>query len=288
MSIKSLRTSGAAAMGGAVLLAGLVVGASIALADDTNEPRVVTEGETLDECGRHLRENFHLLRGQLDEIVEELGLDLDQIREQIAEGDTLAEIAEGAGIDLDSLLNEARNKALEHIDDRVAAGDMTEEQADAIRERIEDFDPNEFNFDFKSRAMPRLGGLFGDLLPDIDLSELRDKLESGVALDEALEELDVDVEGLLEQVRAAALSHIDELVTDGIITQERADELKEMIEDFELGEGLPFGPRGFHFEFDGDRFGGFDFDGFRGPHRHGRGFFGDGNDANVENARFSA
>lgn len=293
MSVKTLRTSVAAAMGGAVLLAGLVVGASIALADDPEpleEPVVTTESEPVEERGRQLEQRFHMFRGQLGEIVDELGIDLDQIRQQIADGATLDEIIAGAGIDLDEFLNDARDKLLDSIDERVTAGDMTEDQADAIKERLESFDLGEFNFDLGRRFgdIPRLGGFFGDLVPDVDLSELRDRIESGMTLDEALAEFGVDVEGMLEEARDSALSHIDEMVTDGTIAQERADQLKERIEGFDLGEGFPFGPRGFHFEFDCDRFEDFDLDSFRGQHRHGRGFFSDGaDDIDAESALFS-
>jgi polyhydroxyalkanoate synthesis regulator phasin len=304
MNKNTVRTSFAAAMGGAVLLAGLLVGASIALADDadTTVPETTTEGDAVERCHDFFRDRAQMFGGNLEELADELGSTLDELRNQLTEGSTLGDIAADAGIDLDEILAELREEALAAVDEKVSSGDLTQEEGDRIKERIESFEPGEFSFGdgFRGhlpegfhfgRGFGDFRGFFGDLDLDIDLSELREALESGLSLDEALENAGIDLDSAIADAQASALAHLDELVADGTITQDRADQLKEMIESFEPGDGLPFGERGFRFDFGGFDFEGFDFDfeGFpfdRFDGHRGHGFFGGGPDdgANAEGA----
>jgi polyhydroxyalkanoate synthesis regulator phasin len=265
-------------MGGAVLLAGLLVGASFALAQETEEPEVAVAGDALDRGFHLFREGAHMVRGHLDRIAEELGTTPEELRDQLADGATLEEIATAAGVDLDALFEELRLEALVAVDQQVAEGSLTEEQADRIKERIESFEPGEGFFGghrgFRG-GLPGLGGFFGDL--DLDMEELRELMESGMSLDEALDSMGVDLDALVAEATAEALAHIDELVAEGNLTEEQADRIKERIESFELGDGLPFGLGGFRFPPDG----------FGHHHGPGLGFFGD-EGANVEEALLDA
>lgn len=287
MNKNTLRTGVAAAMGGAVLVAGLLVGVSFAVADEGDEPEATVEDKSADRCRGHLR-------GLVGEIADELGVDLDEIKSQLRDGATLEDLVDDLDIDLDGVVESAKDRVLAELEERVSAGDLSEERADGIRERIESFDLDELPS--PREGLERLRRGFGDMRGfghfdfdwEIDPGELREKLESGLSLDEALGDLGVDLEEMLEDARAAAVDRIDDLVEEGVISQERADQLKEMITSFEMGEGFPFGPHGFHFDFDGFDF---DFERFRGPHGHHRGFgfFGDRNDdANAEGASSSA
>lgn len=242
MNAKSLRTGVAAAMGGAVLMAGLLVGASLALADDTEQQDTTTE-QARGECDGFIKDRIHRMAGGLDDLAGELGISLEEIRDQLGEGATLEEIAEDLGVDLDAAFAKLRDASLAEIDERVAAGELTQEQGDAIKDRIESFEPGDRAFGPRlDRGMLNFRGFLGDL--EFDRDELHDLLEAGMAMDEALEDLGVDVDTLVEEAIANANAHIDELVADGRISQEQADEMKERLESFEIGEGLRFGPRG--------------------------------------------
>ena len=291
MDTKTLRTTVAAAMGGAVLVAGLFVGASLAVADDTDEPEVTVEDKSADRCRGHLH-------GLLGDLADEFDIDLDEIKTQIRDGATLEELAGDLGVDLDAALESIKDRMLAELDERVAAGDISEERADDIRERIESFNLDELP---APRGFEGFGRGFGDMRGfdgfdfgldfDFDLSELREKLESGLSPDEALAELGIDVDEMLEDARSKALERIEDLVADGVLSQERAEQLEEMIDSFELGEGFPFGGPGFRFDLDLEGFDGFDFERFHEWHGHERGFgfFGDRNDdADAEGASFSA
>jgi hypothetical protein len=301
MNIKNLRTGMAAAMGGAVLLAGLMVGASLAFAQESEEPE--------DAAGASA--------------IEEITADLLN--------------------DIDPLVDQIKDRVLLALDEAAAAEIMTEEQAKALKEGIEGFElPDEFplpmhrfgldeglNLDgdcFRFRFGPegaeadgdcpdfklpegfpfgpeglefegRPFGFFGDEFDgfledlDVDLDGLLERLGSGMNLEESLADLDIDLELLLSDARIDATKELDKLVEDGKITQERADSIKEMLEGIDLSEGLPFGLRDFEFDF-GDfniegfdfenfDFGEFDFDGFHGPRGHGHSFDFFGNDGST-------
>lgn len=247
MNMKRLRTGVAAATGGAVLVGGLLLGASIAMAQSSDQPTTSDElsaTEDPTDTGTDGVRRPGVCR-HLEDIADELGIDLEELRQQLEDGAPLKDLLEDAGIDPDSLLEDVRR----------------------FRGELGDRLP------FPGRRW------LGDLELDIDLDELREKIESGLTLDEALTELGVDVAGLVEDAREAALEHVDELLAQDVITAERAAELKERIESFELGEGLPFGPR-FHFDFEG-----FDGPGFPRHHGNGFGFFDDdeaGTDSSAE------
>lgn len=303
MNAKRLRTSVAAAMGGAVLLAGLLVGASFALAQETEEPEIAVEGDTLTRGFHLFREGARMLGGGLERIAEELGTTPDELWAQLGEGATLEDIATAAGVDLDAILEQVHQEALAEIDQQVEDGNLTQEQADSIKERIESHNPGDGfmsglrgprgfrggppeDFDGEGRLFGGMrgpggfGGFFGDLDLGVDLAELGDLLKSGMTLDEALDSLGVDLDALVADATELALAHIDELVAEGKMTQDQADQIKERIEGIDLTDGFPFGLRGLNFDCD------LDMDGFGSHHGNGFGFFGDEgvDDTNAEEA----
>ncbi|MDX2343709.1 MAG: hypothetical protein QNL12_08280, partial [Acidimicrobiia bacterium] len=180
MNINTLRTSVAAAMGGAVLLAGLLFGASFALAEETDEPEITVEGDTMERGFHSFRDGARKFGGNLEAIAAELGTTLDELKDQVAAGATLEEIATNAGVDLNALFEQLRTDALAAIDQQVADGNLTQSQADSMKERIESFDPeNVFSFGPRGeRGDGHLfggsGGFLGDLGLDFDLAELGD------------------------------------------------------------------------------------------------------------------
>ena len=246
-----------------MLLAGIVAGASIAVADDATDQDATLGSRPLRHVVEGINTHARALWGQADEIADSLGLDLGELRDRIRDGATLEDLATEAGIDLDAALETIRERITAEIDERVASGSLSEAQADQLRERIESFEldqlptPGELGDmrDRFHRGMPFSGrDWMGDLDLDfdIDFGELRDRIESGMSLEEALEDLGVDVEATLAEARAAALEKIDELVADGVLTKERAAQLEEMIEGFSFEDGFRVG-RGSHFGFDGER-----------------------------------
>ena len=312
MNKKRLRTSIAAAMGGALLLAGLLVGASLALAQESDEPEVTEE----DTNGDSLNRAFGYVQDLLDEETESAAGE--------AAEEELARIAEQLQDDLAPLIDQIRELAYTAIDEAAESGALTEEQAERARDRVEGFavpeafpflkrgfrfvmppdfecfgfhfDPDglessedcpefelpegfpfgtdgfEFgplpdDFEFRFGPLERFGERIEDFVEglDIDLDELRELMESGMTLDEALQELGTDLESLAADAREQAMAQIDQMVEEGDLTEEQATRIKELLESIDLGN-FPFGLHRFDIDLgEGPGFGGWG---------QGHGFFG--------------
>lgn len=64
-------------------------------------------------------------------VADALGLDLETLSAELQAGKTLAEIADEQGVDLQAVYDSAAATATAHMDAMVAAGVITQEQADA-------------------------------------------------------------------------------------------------------------------------------------------------------------
>jgi uncharacterized protein YidB (DUF937 family) len=271
MTMKNFRTGVAAVVGGAVLVAGLLVGASIARADNPTGTPPSPESHVAESPTAAF---FHMrgLGNMVQQIADELGLNVEELMQKMRDGATLQELANDAGVDINTVVDNVKNQLSAAIDQKLADGDLTQEQADAIKERIDSFDLADLSTPSLRNGLrsgiPFLGYLdrwLGNLNLGIDLSQLRDKLDSGLSLKEALTELGVDVDSVVAQIKQAALDKIDQLVTDGMMSQDRADELKQKVENFELGDRLPLSPS---FRHDSGTFPWWG-NGPRGSHGHG-------------------
>ena len=171
-----------------------------------------------------------------------------------------AAVAEKLGVTTTELQNAYKAAALEQVDAAVAAGRLTEEQADAIRERIEsgDFLGPHFGFGFGFKHHLEGGpGIEGaaDYL-GLTEDELHERLRNGQTLAEIARAEGKSVDGLEQALVAAAKERLDQAVEDGQITAAQRDELLERLESKidALVNGEPF--LGKHGPGFGQRFGG--------------------------------
>jgi polyhydroxyalkanoate synthesis regulator phasin len=69
-------------------------------------------------------------------------MDQAELRDQLRDGSTLAEIAQAQGVDVQVVIDALVAEAKAHLDEKVAEGDLTQEEADErlaeITERITD------------------------------------------------------------------------------------------------------------------------------------------------------
>jgi hypothetical protein len=86
--------------------------------------------------GPHHGPFFPGIRWLLDSAAELLGLENDALLEQMREGNSLAEIAEAQGVDVDQLKTDLLAAAKEDLDAKVAEGDLSQERADKIYQRF--------------------------------------------------------------------------------------------------------------------------------------------------------
>jgi polyhydroxyalkanoate synthesis regulator phasin len=162
-----------------------------------------------------------------------------------------------------SALEDALKEGLKNrVDDAVEAGRLTEEQGNALKERIDAGEtPLVFGGFGRWGGFGHFGhfghlGHFGSLeaaasYVDLTEAQLRERLADGDTLAEVAKAEGKSVDGLVKALVASASEKIDEAVANGHLTEERAAELKqglqERITDLVNGEfrAPRFGFRGF-------------------------------------------
>ncbi len=178
---------------------------------------------------------------------EVTGLSEDEVIAALEDGQTFAEIAEGAGVDPQEIVDAAIAAAEAELEEAVEDGRMTEEQMAQILERLADDLPDRLEQTWQPRGVR--GGVFDQfnegfwtmydavaealgLTPDNLFSELH----SGKSVAEVAEEQGVEMEAVrdaMEETRIEARKQaIEQAVEDGRLTQEQAD---WMIEGLEQG-----------------------------------------------------
>ena len=107
-------------------------------------------------------------RGGLGTVAETLGLEGSEIREALQNGESIADLAEAQGVDLDSIVDALITQAEERLDAAVEAGRIDEAQAaemlEAAEEKANDIVNGEF--EFEGRRGPGRG--FGPGADDAD------------------------------------------------------------------------------------------------------------------------
>lgn len=181
-------------------------------------------------------------------------------------------LADNLGVTVEELEGALTQTHLDLIDEKVADGTLTEEEAAAIIERIESGEGRLFP-PFGGRGgghgnMQRLGGLVVENSAEVlglEVDALKEELRDGNSLADVATAQGVDIEQFKADVLTGVAADLDEKVADESITQEQADMILEKItESIDRivekvpGEGSEDGAR----SFGGHRFGG---SGFRAP-----------------------
>ena len=154
-------------------------------------------------------------------------------------------LASELGTDRDGLVAAGKTAALAAVDAAVEAGDLTEEQATAARERIEAFDGTGCGWFGHGIGFGRgfahgfdhgvgrglLGGDVFEAAADalgIESSELIDQLGDAGSLEALADELGVGYDSVKSAVLAAVQADLDAAVAEGL-SQERADQALERV-----------------------------------------------------------
>jgi hypothetical protein len=175
--------------------------------------------------------------------------------------DFLDSVARHLGISREKLDDATKAAAIDQIDAQLKAGQITKEQADELKKRIQDGDipPLGLGRGFGFRGGPDIPGGPGLLKAGISdslaaaakylgLSEsaLRDQLQDGKSLADVAKAQSKDVDGLKDAILASAKSSLDKAVSDKKLTQSQADDvynrLKDRIDDMVNGQLRLRGP----------------------------------------------
>jgi polyhydroxyalkanoate synthesis regulator phasin len=165
-------------------------------------------------------------------------------------GSFLAKVADKLGVSEDELKTAIDEARTETIDEKVAEGLLTEEQAQRLKERVAG-----------GGRLHRAGGHILDAAADVlgmEKNDLVAELREGNSLADVAAAQGIGVDGFKAQLVAEVQADIDAKVADGTITQEQADRLSEGLEEridnivnAQPGEGGFGGPRHRHGGFGG-------------------------------------
>ncbi|MEE9416387.1 MAG: hypothetical protein V3V01_13980 [Acidimicrobiales bacterium] len=252
------KTLASISLGGAMFAGGVFgiasVNATSASAQDAETPET-------DDGQQNRQDHQERRQAKLDALAEVLGSSADDVRSQLQDGATLAEIAEANGVDPQSVIDFMVAGANERIDAALEAGRISEEQAaerrDGAAERAAGVVAGDIEFGRPGGKGHRGGGEHGGSRGDrgaalaevlgIEADELHAQLRDGATLAEIAEANGVAVADVVDALVEQASQRVDKAVENGRLTaDEAADKLAE-IEDRitdNVNEGSDFGGRG--------------------------------------------
>ncbi len=174
------------------------------------------------------------MRDIIQVVVDATGLDGAQIAQQLRDGATLADIITANGGNVDAVIADALAVVTERTNEALANGNLTQERADEILANAETHITEAIN-----NPMPNLGrggdGQRGGGMRDImqivvdttglDGAEILQQLNDGATLAEIITANGGDVTAVIAQAVAVVTEKTNQAVTNGNLTQERADEI---------------------------------------------------------------
>jgi len=197
----------------------------------------------------------HLSSTALDAVAKELGMTTDELTTQIKGGAILADLADKAGVDLQKVREAAtaaeKQAAKDAIEQRVADGKLTREQADWMLQGIEQGYSTRGKFGFGKGMMTSNTELeTAAKALNMTADQLSTQLWGGRTLAQLAEKAGVkleDVQTAMQNARKEAQrAAIEQAVGDGLLTRQQADWLLQGLENGYLGHGggLSSGGRG--------------------------------------------
>ena len=174
--------------------------------------------------------------GSPETLATALGVDTETLRSEFAAGKSIADIAAEQGIAIDTVVAALVADLEEHLNEHVADGSLTEDEAaeklasaeDRISEKVNEVPPTR-----DRNSGPRRGGQLPAAVLEmlgIDGPALREAFSEGKSVADIAEENGVeigDIVGALVDERAARLA---EHVADGSLTEDEAAEKLEAME----------------------------------------------------------
>jgi hypothetical protein len=190
----------------------------------------------------------------IEAISDAAGLEPREILPQIRDGATLAEIIEANGGSVDAVIAEATSTISAELAERVAAGDITQDRADALLERFDEMLADLINGELRDMrgVRNRFGDRFGEgrgprerleerrsrerergavmrlgrmVLEETSLTrqELREQIQAGNTMADILSSNGVDVDGFINEVTTQIEARVNAAVEAGRITAEVAE-----------------------------------------------------------------
>lgn len=216
--------------------------------DDTDRPGIGRFGEGGERGGRFgdregrlgdLRERFgnrmqnlngDLMLDVLASITEQTGLNLREVLEQVRGGQTLADVIEANGGDVQAVAATIVSDISANLDQRVAEGQIPAELAERVQGNLDQIVNNALsgggqrmrnaNVDPQQALTQAMSDTLG-----LDRRELFEQLRDGQTPAEVISANGGDVQAVVDSAIATSTERINAAVTNGVMTQEQADEM---------------------------------------------------------------
>ncbi len=227
----------------ALVLAGvLVLGvAGVTLAQDT-QPPVTTDNSCTCDCssyggrgGHGGMKGFGRGNGSLVSATAEVtGLSEDKVTTALQEGQTIAQIAEGAGKKATDIVEAFVAARKTELDAAVKAGNLTQKQADLMLELAREDATQQLDKTWPTRNGGQPGGPLVTTTAEVTgLSEEQvvTALEEGKTFAEIAESAGKKASDIVEALVAERKADLDEAVKAGKLTQKQADLMVELMRE---------------------------------------------------------
>ncbi len=226
------------AIGSGLLAAGLAAGSIFAPLGLAGAQDELPESENDTEAEAPANDSQRGQRGQRGEAVAEaLGMTTDEVKAALQEGSTLAEIAETQDISEADLVGRLVAQAQAHLEELVASGDITAEEAAeksaGLQERVTNAvsaDPSERQGHRGRKGHGPALETLGEIL-DLTTDEIKEGFAAGQSIADMAALQSVDIDSVVDQLVAEAMERVDAAVEAGKIDAERAAEISEGLED---------------------------------------------------------
>ena len=174
--------------------------------------------------------------GRIGELAELVGTDNETLRAALKEGQTLAEIAEANGVEVQAVIDALAERANERIDAALEAEKLSEDEAASKRaevvDRVAAFVNQTHAFKGKAAGKHDRGEKLGGLaeLVGTDAQSLREALKEGQTLAEVAVSNGIEAQTVIDALVAIANERIDEAVAAGKLTDAEAEEKRAEVE----------------------------------------------------------
>lgn len=166
-------------------------------------------------------------------LMELLGLDEDAYWGALESGQSLAEIAQAQGVEVEAVVTLLVDQENAFIDELLAEGEISEEEAAEWRADVEVYITEYVNEPFAFELIEYEDDYLAPVVEILGMDEdaIWEALESGQTLAQLAEAQGVELQALKESLIASEDELIDELLAEGEISEEEANEWRSFIEE---------------------------------------------------------
>ncbi|MCJ7624794.1 MAG: hypothetical protein MUO76_14935 [Anaerolineaceae bacterium] len=164
-------------------------------------------------------------------LAEDLGLTVEELQDAIVNGGTLLDIALAQGMSEEDFAAMRTEVYEEVLDNAVAEGTITEEQAAQIRERLEAGSPFSgqrgawHQFSSHPQILESLAEELG-----LDIEEMRGRIQVGEKVQDLLDEYGLNLEdlrGIMKDLRAQGFHKFQDAIDAGKFTPEQIEQFRD-------------------------------------------------------------